>query len=179
MKKETVLKGKICVIREYKLSDVSEIARIANNKKIHRNLFEGFPNPYKESNALSWIKYVIKETKKNKHPLSMVITYEGKVAGGIGVGEPKENKMGFGYWLGEEFWGKGIATDAAKTFTEYIFKTFKPFKIKANVFPWNKGSQRVLEKAGFNLDGIFKKDYIKSGKIIDQYYYSKLNPKKK
>jgi RimJ/RimL family protein N-acetyltransferase len=179
MKKETILKGKICIIREYKLSDVSEIARLANNKKIHKNLFEDFPNPYKESDALSWIKFVIKETKKNKYPLSMVITYEDRVAGGIGVGELKGGKMGFGYWLGEEFWGKGIATDAVKVFTEYVFKIFKPFKVHANVFVWNKGSQRVLEKNGFNLDGVFKKDYIKSGKIIDQCYYSKLNPKKK
>lgn len=179
MKREVVLKGKICVIREYKLSDVSEIARLANNKKIAKNLLNGFSNPYKISDALSWIKSVIKYKKKNKFPLNMVITYDGKVAGAIGTGEIKSGKMTFGYWIGEEFWGKGIATDAVKTFIGYLFKTFKPFKIQANVYPWNKGSQRVLEKNGFNLDGVFKKDYLKDGKIIDQYYYSKLNPKKK
>jgi len=176
MEAEIILKGKICTIREYKLSDALEIVRIANNKKIAKNMFDGFPNPYKKADAVNWIKFTIKDKKKTKYPLNMVITYKNKIAGGIGVGDLKGGKIGFGYWLGEEFWGKGIATEAVKIFINYIFKNIKPFKITANVFPWNKGSQRVLEKNGFGLDGIFKKDYIKNKEIIDQYYYSKINP---
>lgn len=60
-----------------------------------------------------------------------------------------------------------------------FLKKIKPFKICANVFPWNMGSQKVLEKNIFKLEAIHKKDYLKDGKIVDNLYYGKLNPYKK
>lgn len=105
MKKEIILKGKKCTIRQYRLSDISEISAIGNNKKISHNLFNGFPSPYTKEEAEKWVKLQIEESLKNKHPLIFVIESDGKVAGDIGAGNIENGKITFGYWLGEEFWG--------------------------------------------------------------------------
>jgi len=62
-----------------------------------------------------------------------------------------------------------------KLYTDYIFRSFKKIiRIQAETFPWNVGSQKVLEKNGFKLEGVSRKSYIKDGKIIDNLNYSKL-----
>ena len=79
-----------------------------------------------------------------------------------------------GYWLGENYWGKGIATEALKQTVDYVFKTFPEIvRIWAAVFEYNKPSMRVLEKAGFEFEGIRKKGAVKNGLVIDEYVYVK------
>ena len=99
------------------------------------------------------------------------------MAGSIGgkINEKKPFILGFGYWLGEKYWGKGIMSEATKIYNDYIFKNFKKInRIESTVFPWNEGSKKVLLKNGFKLEGIFRKSYLKDSKIIDVYHFAKL-----
>lgn len=57
-------------------------------------------------------------------------------------------KANLGYWIGEEFWGKGIATECVKLVIRYGFSELKLEKVSACVYPENKASIRVLEKNG-------------------------------
>jgi [ribosomal protein S5]-alanine N-acetyltransferase len=77
-----------------------------------------------------------------------------------------------GYWLAEPFWGKGIITQAVKSLTEYAFKKYNFNRIFAGVFEGNKASEKVLQNAGYKLEGIFRKSVFKEGKFLDQYNYS-------
>jgi RimJ/RimL family protein N-acetyltransferase len=94
----------------------------------------------------------------------------GTVAGSIGI-MPKEDihriSAEIGYFLGEEFWGKGIATEAVKQLMEYIKEHFDFVRIFAGVFEHNKASMRALEKNGFHLESIQKNAVIKNGIIFE------------
>ena len=105
------------------------------------------------------------------------IEADNAAIGGIGI-IPNEdvNKIQaeIGYWIGEEYWGKGIGTAALKTVTEYAFNNFYFTRLYANIFDWNAPSIRILEKAGYEYEGRLKKSVIKDGRIIDQLIYAKL-----
>jgi RimJ/RimL family protein N-acetyltransferase len=75
-------------------------------------------------------------------------------------------------WLSEDFWGKGITTEAVNCLTRHIFENTDPSRIVARVFSNNIGSIRVLEKAGYKQEGYFKSAIVKEGKILDQLQYS-------
>ena len=77
-----------------------------------------------------------------------------------------------GYWLGEPFWGGGIAIKAVKAFTEYAFAQFDLARIQAIVYEWNTASARVLEKAGYACEGRLRKSVTKDEKTIDHYVYA-------
>jgi ribosomal-protein-alanine N-acetyltransferase len=84
-----------------------------------------------------------------------------------------------GYFIGEPFWGNGIASKALQLMTGYAFDAFDIIRIEAGVFAFNKASMRVLEKNNFHLESITKDAVLKNGKIIDDYIWIKLkNPSK-
>jgi RimJ/RimL family protein N-acetyltransferase len=180
MKKEIILKGKGFILRPYRKGDEISLAKNANNKKLAKNMFDGFPSPYTLKKSKEWVGIVLNKYIEN--PITeFAIEVDGKAVGSIG-GEFHKKKpfiLGFGYWLGEEYWGKGIMSEAVKIFTDYIFKKFKKVRrIQAETYPWNKGSQGVLLKNGFKLEGILRKNTPKGGRIIDEYMFSKLRNEK-
>ena len=75
---------------------------------------------------------------------SKTIVFEGQVAGNIGSWEHDGRRL-VGYWLGREFWGKGLATKALAELVDELDR--RP--IYAYVAKTNVGSIRVLEKCGF------------------------------
>jgi RimJ/RimL family protein N-acetyltransferase len=79
--------------------------------------------------------------------------------------------MELGFWVGEPFWGKGIATEAVKRYTDYIFDKFDIQRICAQVYDYNGESMNVLEKAGYVPEAILKKGFIKRGTVGDLFQY--------
>ena len=77
-----------------------------------------------------------------------------------------------GYWLGEPFWGRGIASEAVRSIAEYGFRELGLVRIFAEPYSTNKSSCRVLEKAGFSFEGRLKNNVIKNGVILDSVMYS-------
>ena len=60
-----------------------------------------------------------------------------------------ENEAEIGYWLGEDFWGKGYVTEATLRVLQYAFEELHLTQLWAGVYKENIASQRVLEKCGF------------------------------
>jgi len=79
-----------------------------------------------------------------------------------------------GYWLGEPFWGMGIATKAVGLIASHAFEDLGLMRIFAGVFEYNIGSMKVLERNGFQKEGIAKKAVFKSDKFWDEHRYYKL-----
>lgn len=77
-----------------------------------------------------------------------------------------------GYYLGEEYWGKGIMSKTIKAFVKYLFINFDINRIYAEPFERNIGSRKALEKAGFKLEAILKKNIIKNGTIENSCIYA-------
>ncbi len=82
------------------------------------------------------------------------------LAGGISI-MPKEDiyrcSAEIGYWIGEPYWGKGIATEAIRQMVDITWERYpEVVRIYAEVFPGNIGSVRALEKNGFELECVQK-----------------------
>jgi ribosomal-protein-alanine N-acetyltransferase len=162
------------VLRPWSVKDAIRLASIADNKKIADNLRDGFPFPYSVSDARAWLDIILPE---NIPPRFFAITVNKELAGSIGIVTKSDiyrKNFEIGYFLAEEFWGKGIATKAIKAATSYAFKDFDIVRVYAEPFSDNIGSRRALEKAGFTLEATLRKNVIKNGIIKDSCIYSVL-----
>jgi RimJ/RimL family protein N-acetyltransferase len=96
--------------------------------------------------------------------------------GGIGVHlgqDVHRHTATLGYWLGEEFWGRGIMTEAVAALSDFSFRNFPLRRICAEVFANNPASVRVLEKAGFAFEARLKNNVIKHGEVLDSLLYAR------
>jgi RimJ/RimL family protein N-acetyltransferase len=75
--------------------------------------------------------------------------------------------------LGEDFWGRGIMTEAVTAITNFCFDNFPFRRISAEVFANNPASARVLEKAGFSFEGRLKNNVVKDEQILDSLLYAR------
>ncbi len=162
-------------LREWQESDAKVLAELLNNKKILDNLRDGLPYPYTESDALWYINSCLSADKDKQFCFAVI--YNAEVVGSIGVFR-QENIHGktaeLGYYIGENFWRKGIATEAVKLACEHIFDNTDIVRIFAEPFAENTGSCRVLEKNGFVLEGILRKNAFKNGVFRDMKLYAKV-----
>lgn len=168
-----------CKIRKWKLSDAKDLASVISNKKIQDNLRDGLPYPYTEQDATDYISAML--SKDENKTLAFAITIDNKAIGSIGAFRQKNihrHTAEIGYYIAEEYWGKGLMTEAVKQICSYIFDKSNIVRIYAEPFSYNKASCRVLEKAGFLYEGTLRSNAIKNGKTIDMLMYSRLKTDK-
>lgn len=164
-----------CRIRKWELSDAKDLAAALSNTKIQDNLRDGLPYPYTEQDGIDYISAMLSADENDT--FAFAITIEGKVIGSIGVfrqGNIHRQTAELGYYIAEEYWGKGIMTEAIKQICKYVFDKSDIIRIYAEPFAYNLASCRVLEKAGFQYEGTLRKNAVKNGKIIDMKMYSLL-----
>jgi len=162
-------------VRSWKLSDADALVRHANNRNIWLNLRDAFPHPYAKKDARAFLKMVTERTPETM----FAIAVDGEAVGGIGfVLHPDVERVSaeIGYWLAEPFWGRGIVTQALAAVTAHAIETHGLTRIYAVPFAWNAASCRVLEKAGYVLEGRLRKSAIKDGKLTDQLQYAFIAP---
>jgi [ribosomal protein S5]-alanine N-acetyltransferase len=159
------------LLRQFTEEDIPVLPTIANNENVSKFLTVLFPYPYTLEKAEWWVH------TGSKANLTRAIEYNGELAGGISLTQGKfdyKKSAEVGYWLGESFWSKGIATKALSEFTEYVFENTENTRLFAPVAHPNVASMKVLEKCNFNLEGIHKKALFKNGNYFDSHYYAKL-----
>jgi RimJ/RimL family protein N-acetyltransferase len=164
-----------CEVRSWERSDLRALALHANNRQVWINLRDQFPFPYTIADAEMWIR----AARAMRPETSFALAVEGEAVGAIGL-ELKDDiyrrSAEIGYWLGEPFWGRGITSEALVATTQWAFASFDLTRIFAHVFDWNPASARVLEKAGYALEGRLRKAVTKDGRNIDALLYSILRP---
>ena len=109
-----------------------------------------FPSSDRDSFMAHWTKILADETIYKK-----TIMFEGRVAGNI-VSWEQSGEREVGYWIGKEYWGKGIASRALSVFLNYV----KTRPLCAHVARHNITSFRVLEKGGFKISGEAVEEFI-------------------
>jgi ribosomal-protein-alanine N-acetyltransferase len=165
------------LLRPWRAADLDALLRYANNRKIWLNLRDRFPHPYTLRDAQQWIA---RSAAQSGSPTNFAIEFEGGAIGGIGLElltDVHRFTAEIGYWLGEPFWGRGIATIAATAVTDYAFATLELRRLQALAFEWNPASARVLEKAGYTLEGRLRKSIMKDGRVGDALLYARLRSK--
>jgi len=161
---------KHCEVRSWRMADADSLTQHANNRKVWINLRDAFPHPYSMKDARAFLKGVRERTRETM----FAIAVKGEAVGGIGfVLHPDVERVSaeIGYWLGEPFWGRGICTEAVRAVTAYAIEQHGLTRVFAVPFAHNSASQRVLEKAGFVLEGHMRRSAIKDGEIRDQLLY--------
>ena len=160
-----------CAIREYEAGDVAALVRHADNRRIWLNLRDRFPHPYTAISAARWLDQVALE----KPTVSFVIATREELIGGIGFvlgSDVFRETAEIGYWLGEPFWNRGIATRAVRAFTDWGFAELGLRRIFAGVFETNRASARVLEKCDYVCEGRLRKSILKDGRVLDELLYA-------
>jgi RimJ/RimL family protein N-acetyltransferase len=159
-------------LREWARTDVPALAVLANDRRIWLGLRDAFPHPYSIDDAHRFI-----DAASLMRPQTyFAIVVSGALAGGIGYTLHTDvERVGaeVGYWLGVDFWGRGIATDAVRQLTRLAFARHPELRrLYAVPFTGNRASARVLEKAGYTREGTLRESAIKDGHVLDQFMYS-------
>lgn len=165
----------VCKIRKWNLSDAGDLAAALSNKKIQDNLRDGLPYPYTVKDGEEFISAML--SADENETFSFAVTADDRVIGSIGVfrqGNIHRQTAELGYYIAEEYWGKGIMTEAVKQICKYVFEKSDIIRIYAEPFAYNTASCRVLEKAGFQQEGTLRDNAVKNGKVVDMKMYALL-----
>lgn len=160
-------------IRSWRPDDAAAIAEGANNRNIWLCVSDKLPFPYTLADAEAYLQKTFEADVEH----SFCIEVNGKTAGGIGIHPGVDIyrvSAEIGYWLAEPYWGRGIMSEAVRAFVAERFAAFPLERIFAQVYARNRGSARVLEKAGFEFEARLRRNVIKDGQVLDSLMYSKL-----
>lgn len=162
-------------IRPWGEQDAGSLVKFGNNPKIAKNLRDGFPSPYTLEAANRFLANVAQQNPTTFFALE----HQGEAVGAVGLSISQDVhrfSAELAYWLGEPLWGKGWMSEAVDLFCRFGFETFQLIRIFAEPYAINHASGRVLEKAGFTLEGRLKCSVVKDGKVLDQLMYARINP---
>jgi RimJ/RimL family protein N-acetyltransferase len=158
-------------LRSWQSGDVESLVAHANNRRIWINLRDRFPHPYTTADGRAFVRASLKMQPET----NFAIAVGGAAVGGAGFllqADVDRVSAEIGYWLGEPFWGRGIATEVLVALTRYAIETHGLTRVFALPFATNTASCRVLEKAGYVLEARLRRSAIKDGTIVDQLQYA-------
>lgn len=151
-------------LRAIEADDLQDIADLANNWAIAQHTSDRFPHPYTLDDARTLFD-VVRAASAAGEPPTFAIDLHGRVIGMVGVFNPpgqdttKRGTLVVGYWLGEPHWGHGYASSALSQLllallADPAYASIR--RLEAHVHAGNRGSRRVLEKNGFQLEGTLR-----------------------
>lgn len=162
-----------CEIRKWRLSDAGDLAAALSNPRVLNNLRDGLPYPYTERDAENYIRAMLSADESST--FAFAVTVEDRCIGSIGAfrqGNIHGRTAELGYYLAEEYWGRGLMTQAIGKLCRWVFAHTDILRIYAEPFSYNTGSCRALEKAGFQYEGLMKNNAVKNGKLLDMKLYA-------
>jgi ribosomal-protein-alanine N-acetyltransferase len=177
-----ILKGTDFYLRFLEVSDAEALASL---RQRNRSFFEQFLVDQPEE--FYSIDYQISAIKKGKalrerdQQYTFAIFFSGsdKLIGVVSLTEIVRGPLQscwIGYYLDQAYNGRGIMTGAVRLVVDYAFRVLKLHRVEAGVMPHNKGSIRVVEKAGFELEGLNKKNVLINGKWEGHLHFAIVNP---
>ncbi len=156
------------VLRPFTQADAPAVQRMASSVEI-ASTTRLIPHPYKDGMAGDWISSHSSDFASQKAVHYAIVVKERDVlCCAISVTLHMEHKRGdLGYWIGEEHWNRGYATEATESIIEFCFAHLNLNKIFAQYMKHNLASERVLEKCGMKYEGILRQHYVKWGQYVD------------
>jgi len=130
-------------LRLFKLEDAENIAQLVGDREVSK-WTSHIPFPYSKQDAIDWITATASDHLRNPYAVEL----DGRLVACVSYWPHERDGIEVGYWVGRDFWGKGICTEALKLLMES--ESFpSQTDVFAKVMAQNIGSQRVLEKCGF------------------------------
>ncbi|UHA73386.1 GNAT family N-acetyltransferase [Paenibacillus sp. 481] len=164
------------MLRPFECSDAQRVYEFCNNYNIYKSTLT-LPYPYPLECALSWIQTHEDHFNDNKlYEFAISDKRTNELYGAIALSNNQIHKNGeLAYWIGEEYWGKGYATEGAKAIIEFAFVEKHYHKVYARYFASNPGSGRVMQKVGMVREGVLLQHVYKEDKFEDLIYYGIVN----
>ena len=158
-------------LRPLVAADAPSLARHADDRGVWENLRDRFPHPYTVDDALGYITHVAARPVQT----SFGVVVDGMAIGSISLmlGEDIARRSAeVGYWIGRPYWGRGIMVEVLQAATRYGFEHLDLARVFAVPFARTSRSARVLEKAGYVLEGVMRHSAVKEGVLLDQLLYA-------
>ncbi len=141
------IKTRRLALRALDASDAPRIAVLAGVWEV-ASMTGRIPYPYSSVDALHWV------TELADGEIVYGITLNGALIGICGYTPDGTGAAEVGYWIGQDYWGKGYATEAVRELIGHGFRRGGIHRFTCSHFTENKGSQRVIAKLGFRLLGL-------------------------
>jgi RimJ/RimL family protein N-acetyltransferase len=142
----SVLRTARLVLRPPHSEDAKAIKSLINDRRIAENTAR-IPHPYTLKDARTFIASAAGQSQ-------FVITHDGRIVGGCGIGRLRADGPEIGYWIGVPHWGNGYATEAARALIDHAFGDLDYEELRAGARVTNPASRRVLEKCGFQWTSV-------------------------
>lgn len=163
----------VCRLRAWRFDDLESLVLYGNDAGVSQGLRDRFPFPYTEADAHAYLGMVSALPVGER----FAIEIDGRACGGIGIHLGEEvfkHNAEFGYWLGRVYWNNGIMTHVVNHFTAYAMPRFRLHRLQAQAYSNNPASMRVLEKAGFEREGVLHCAVVKRGELLDSIMYARV-----
>jgi len=155
------------VLRPPHEEDVEDLSELANNRRVAEMLGR-MPHPYGEAEARSFIA-TSKLAGLGGAVYALTLADNGALVGCAGLTR-NERGLELGYWVGEPFWGKGYATEAAHALVDLAFRATDINALHASCRVINPASRRVIHKCGFQYAGQGMLNSLVVGKVPVERY---------
>lgn len=164
-------------LRPFWMGDADSLRKHLNNPDVSGRLTH-IPRPYTAAHAQAWIE----EMRSNRvrveglyeipTRIDFAIEVGGQLAGSAAFIHIDGHKAQVSYWLGVEYRGRGIMTEALRALVAFGLQTCGLVRIYAHTSVDNPASHRVLEKAGFKFESVIEKEWLREGKFYDSRCYT-------
>jgi RimJ/RimL family protein N-acetyltransferase len=162
----------VALLRPWRPDDLDSLVANASNENVSRGLRDRFPYPYTGSDGRAWLARAVDESDR-----SWAVEIDGAAVGGVSVhpgSDVHRHSAELGYWLGERYWGRGIMTAVVSRFASRAIDAFNLYRMFATVYANNPASERVLQNAGFEREGVQKSAVVKRGELLDVIVYARV-----
>jgi RimJ/RimL family protein N-acetyltransferase len=155
------------VLRPPHRDDVAELAELANNRRVAEMLAR-MPHPYGEAEARAFIESA-KRRPAGGCVYAITNSDSGAFIGCIGLNGTARG-LELGYWIGEPYWGRGYATEAAHAAVDLAFRATAIDALHVSCRVTNAASRRVIHKCGFQYAGQGMLDSLVAGQVPVERY---------
>jgi len=159
------------ILRPFLESDLEDFYEYAKNPNVGPNA------GWKPHESIDETKAILRNFIEQDEVLAIVLKESNKVIGSVGLHNDSmrtaDNVKMLGYVLSEDYWGRGIVTEAARAVLKYAFTDLELDMVTVQHYPFNHRSRRVIEKCGFLYEGTLRYcTKIYNGNIYDLVCYS-------
>lgn len=164
------LKKKRLLLRKFQAEDCDEIQRLAGNYNVAKMTLN-IPHPYVDGMAEIWIKEHHKKMESGIQVTYAISNMENdKLLGAISLTEIQNQEASLGYWIGEEYWGKGYCSEVAIRLISYAFTVLGLHRVHAQHLTCNPASGKVMLNAGMEyLETVAVEG--RKGEYVSMEYY--------
>ena len=174
------LKTRRLILRPLKDSDAEDIVRGVGNLEVSKWLLV-VPHPYSLEDAKTWIisnKKKWKDKNRDSYSYGIELKKEHRIIGAMSLMHLSKTQgtAEVGYWIEQDYHGKGYGGEALKAVVDFAFNDLKLRRLEASIFDGNNSSGKLLEKLGFKQEGFRKESKISksNGQLHDERLYGLL-----